>query len=108
MFGSPALRYIPAVVTAGNYLNAGLPNIQGTVAQNYNSSTASIGWHNKGNNGWGTGALYLSGTSLSSPRVEGYGTGGHMVFDASKSNSIYGKSSTVQPPTLTARYYIKY
>ena len=29
-------------------------------------------------------------------------------FDASKSNSIYGASSTVQPPALTMHYIIKY
>lgn len=29
-------------------------------------------------------------------------------FNASKSNAIYGKSDTVQPPALTMRYYIKY
>ena len=30
------------------------------------------------------------------------------IGNASASNSIYGKSSTVQPPALTMRYYIKY
>ena len=30
------------------------------------------------------------------------------LFDASKSNSIYGASSTVQPPALTAKFLIKY
>ena len=29
-------------------------------------------------------------------------------FDASKSNSIYGNSTTVQPPAVTMRFYIKY
>ena len=30
------------------------------------------------------------------------------TFDASRSNAIYGNSSTVQPPSLTAIYVIKY
>ena len=30
------------------------------------------------------------------------------LFDAGKSNAIYGNSTTVQPPALTMRYIIKY
>ena len=29
------------------------------------------------------------------------------IFDASRSNSIYGSSDTVQPPAVTVRYLIK-
>ena len=29
-------------------------------------------------------------------------------FSAARYNSIYGASTTVQPPSLTMRYYIKY
>ena len=31
-----------------------------------------------------------------------------LTFDASLSNAIYGNSTTVQPPSLTAIYAIKY
>jgi hypothetical protein len=31
-----------------------------------------------------------------------------MSFSAANSNSIYGSSTTVQPPALTMRYMIKY
>lgn len=30
------------------------------------------------------------------------------LFDASRSNDIYGKSNTVQPSALTSRFYIKF
>ena len=42
---------------------------------------------------------------LSGSGAEG---GMQIIFKASSSNAIYGKSSTVQPPALTMRYYIKY
>lgn len=35
-------------------------------------------------------------------------TTGKVTIDASKSNSIYGKSNTVQPPSLILNYAIKY
>lgn len=31
-----------------------------------------------------------------------------IFLNLSKSNSIYGNSDTVQPPTLTIRYIVKY
>ena len=33
---------------------------------------------------------------------------GDMMFYADRSNSIYGKSSTVQPPSFCVQYLIKY
>ena len=38
----------------------------------------------------------------------GEGADNKVIFDASRSNSIYGTSTTVQPASLTTRYYIKY
>lgn len=102
-------KFIQGSGTAGTVKSAGLPNITGSVLQSYNNATsADIGWHNYQEKGWGSGALYLSGKGKSAPRVDTYGTGGAIAFDASKSNSIYGKSTTVQPPALTMRFYIKY
>ena len=100
MFGSPADFLLPAVYTAGSYIEAGLPNITGSVVGNnwgaFSSDTCTV-----------KGALYTS------KRKSGayYNAGNCMndlYFDASKSNSIYGSSDTVQPNAITARYYIKY
>lgn len=74
-------------------INAGLPNITGR----YNHQCL-LNW------GGGTenGALYTANVSGdSSPQNAGGSDGGNsqtIAFDASKSNSIYGKSNTVQPP----------
>ena len=98
-------RVVQGAATAGTYKAAGLPNIVG------NFQLANTSW-----------TPYLDGTSsgaLSNPggntRTTLYGTGNQgatshnsLHFDASKSNSIYGASTTVQPPALTMLPIIKY
>ena len=87
-----------------------LPNIKGTVGQSYNGTAVNGGWHNYNNcGGGGTGALYLSGKDKgSSCTWSTYGDAGLIAFDASRSNTIYGKSTTVQPPAMIVNYFIKY
>lgn len=88
--------------TAGQLIEAGLPNIEATAQVEYGGFTDT---------GTYTGALSAknSGTSLSStvngsnPLAQNRG----MNFDASHSNPIYGASNTVQPPALTVRFYVK-
>lgn len=38
----------------------------------------------------------------------GEGGDNKVIFDASRCNSIYGSSVTVQPASLTVRHYIKF
>ena len=64
-------------------IEAGLPNITGSGLRG-------------GQDGSGGGAFVKSTTGLSNGAAGGYGA--NYTFDASKSNSIYGKSNTVQPP----------
>lgn len=93
-------RFIQGSGTAGTYKAAGLPNITGKAGP-YNV-------YGSRNNQVSVGAL----TSVKDKDYAlGAGGGGPFNFvelDASKSNSIYGESTTVQPPALTMRYYIKY
>ena len=78
------------------FKEAGLPNITGTF---YHDSYA--GGYKP------TGAFYKwIGRGWQQLRGEG-GNGGEVYFDASYSNPIYGKASTVQPASYTVRYYIK-
>ena len=54
--------------------------------------------------------IFLEGAS-EARKVKGADTWYHergFVFDASKSNSIYGASDTVQPKSYTVKYYICY
>lgn len=98
-------RFIEGSSTAGNKKSAGLPNITGT---GYDGISASdVATYRKIANGafslcearttqvtaWAGGGTYYDGS---------------LDFDASRSNAIYGKSNTVQPASLTARFYIKF
>ena len=69
---------------------AGLPNI-----------TGSIDPYVDMNRNW-SGALEVNKTAPSNPAgTSGNGNGSHVMFDASKSNAIYGASDTVQPAHTT-------
>lgn len=74
---------------------AGLPNITGMVGY----------W----NDSFGTaqsGALYLQ-YAYAKGQASGGGYSYSIHFDASRSNAVYGRSHTVQPPAMTVRYLIK-
>ncbi len=80
--------------SGGSTLSAGLPNITGTLGFEFMTNTRT--------HVAGTGAL--SGSSFSGSDTHG-GAGSSqkedylsLSFSASNSNSIYGNSSTVQPP----------
>ena len=68
---------------AGNTVEAGLPNITGGLGRVFNFNIWGAGVNN-GN----TGSINTTGS---------WGTA-NLDFDASRSNAIYGKSNTVQPP----------
>lgn len=75
--------------TAGKTVEAGLPNIKGKftsndITDNITTPTTS-------------GALYATHDGARDAS-NGQNTGWSINFDASRSNAIYGKSTTVQPP----------
>ena len=77
---------------AGTTVKAGLPNITGTLSDVMGSFYAYPS---------GSGAFSVKGIGRSLENGSS-GTYGNISFDASKSNAIYGRSSTVQP----AAYYV--
>lgn len=77
---------------AGTTVKAGLPNITGTLSEVMGSFFAYPS---------GSGAFSVKGISRSLENGSS-GNYGNISFDASKSNAIYGRSSTVQP----AAYYV--
>jgi len=90
-------RFLQGSSTSGTVKDAGLPNITGYNTYRYPALIDAYGAF-KGTNGSVTTGLDL-------------GPDGAIIwvsFDASLSNSIYGKSSTVQPPALTCLICIKY
>lgn len=84
------------VSSIGDLTEAGLPNITGKMGGNtvWTSYTPS-------------GVFYYNG-STGSNAAGNSGGGGEQVqyFDASRSSSIYGNSSTVQPQSVKVLYYI--
>lgn len=91
-------RFLEGASEAGQVKSAGLPNIEGF----YNVFWSSI------NN--------LEGCFSGESPTRSAATGGDtqyqyydkVVFNASRSNSIYGSSDTVQPKSYTVKYYICY
>ena len=78
----------------GKFIEAGLPEISGSFKQ-WKFEGANGAFYNEGN--WG-GAQTKNGGGDPTFKVE---------FRASRSNSIYGKSQTVQPPAYTVFYIMK-
>lgn len=85
------------------YIEAGLPNIQGTV-QTMNSTLSD----SSKATGAFTGSDGRSTGSASLYAAQDGGGNATLRFNASKSNEIYGKSTTVQPPSVKVIFIIKY
>lgn len=82
---------------AGTKLNAGLPNITGSAYGDINGNNHKSMFFK------GSGALRTNtvsyGNNVNAYQVyNSYNNATHIEFNAQNSNSIYGKSSTVQPP----------
>ena len=96
-------KFIQGNATAGTVKNAGLPNITGYVsftAGNGNIAASSV-----------SGAFSKPTSDdlkVYSATASVYSRSPGASFDASGSSSIYGNSTTVQPPSVTMRYIIKY
>lgn len=90
------------VVEVGSYLQAGVPNITGDSATNIwttNNSSGSVG----------VGAVEM-GSPTTSTTMTGTTTNHfsrRLRIDASNSNAIYGKSSTVQPESIVGMWLVK-
>lgn len=97
-------KFIQGNATSGTVKSAGLPNITGNFVTRGSSGAASFPISSSGAFSYSAGSsnswsMTLQNTSADRKVYE---------FDASASNSIYGNSTTVQPPALTMRYIIKY
>lgn len=83
--------------TLGQLNEAGLPNISGNF-----SPMAWSGYTHP------SGAFVDGGTSTSYNADGNWDRGVSLNFDASRSSSIYGKSSTVTPKNISVNWFIKY
>ena len=100
-------KFVQGSTTVGTVKNAGLPNITGAIGfrrVDYNNSDqdivrGSVGVFSQSNTGSSLGSLAGGTKSYKADIVQ---------FNANSSNSIYGKSTTVQPPALTLLPCIKF
>ena len=89
----------------GEVVEAGLPNIEGSMQTTVSTNQFSdIGRNNVLYDG-AISPLYLKQSTISNASAEDNMVSGFSL-DASLSNAIYGKSSTVQPQTIKGYYYI--
>ena len=92
-------RVVQGAATAGTYKEAGLPNIEGSITTVLNMSPKPTV----------AGAFAdTTTTQVGNAGSGSYSNKSTIIFNASKSNAIYGSSSTVQPPALTMLPIIKY
>lgn len=99
LFGANDAEY-----NVGQQIEAGLPNITGETSEQNTSSDEPL---TNVDTVFNSGALYLKNkTSDYGGSSTSRGAGYYRIgFDASKSNSIYGKSTTVQPPALVVEFW---
>lgn len=85
----------------GDYLSAGLPNITGTAG-------SGDGWDNSMSFAFATGAFAAQNSLYGRSSNNGEGTRNRgFNFDASRSSSIYGNSTTVQPKSVRYRAMVQ-
>ena len=107
-------KFVEGSATAGTVKSAGLPNIKGYISFRTLASIDNNLIMGKQDVFPPTGPFYKTTKSWSGAHsglsVSGYNPYEmeQLNMDASYSNSIYGNSTTVQPPALTMRYIIKY
>ena len=95
---------------AGTQRSAGLPNITGYSATHvFSNPNDFLGGYQSDKDNW-RGAINVHTWSSRSPIITdaaGDGYDALAFFDASKSNSIYGSSDTVQPPAYIVRAWVR-
>lgn len=93
-------RFPEGSESAGGYKEAGLPNIEGRFVNSSLLADFTVFYSD------GAITARRTGTGKSTPVTGGAGDLS-LIFDASQSSPIYGKSSTVQPPSVLLTPYIK-
>jgi microcystin-dependent protein len=99
-------KFVEGSATSGTEKTAGLPNAEGSfylrlLNNQYGNVLSPAGAFNENISSYSSngGMSQATGSTNNAQQVS---------FSASRSNSIYGNSDTVQPPAVTMRYIIKY
>ena len=103
-------RFAEGASTSGSYKSAGLPNIKGEFGANeayWFAKCGNIGALTAKNNMETNDRKYANAINFN-VFSENFLGANHVSIDASKSSSVYGNSTTVQPPSFAVKYIIKY
>ena len=107
-------KFVEGSSTAGTTKAAGLPNITGSKLIGFGDTSAVGSIAMQSNATTQSGALYSSkeknpsgGKYFNNATASLDWQTATLELDASRSSSIYGSSTTVQPPALTMKYIIK-
>ena len=104
-------RFLEGNTVPGTVKEAGLPNITGKIVQNKPAIDNQFFTEDIREQSFEGAFCNLSGTysvrAFTGPDGWGCLAPLDISFDASRSNSIYGASDTVQPAAVTVRYLIK-
>lgn len=92
--------------TAGTVKSAGLPNITGTMSLWGASGARLNSWAGADSAVYGGEAVSENDVARASSKAGEAFVG--VAIDASRSNAIYGNSTTVQPKAVTVKFCIKY
>lgn len=90
-------KFLEGHATAGTSIAAGVPNVTGTFPNGNKGGDASLV----------TGAFYLHESTTSNSGKSDHIYPNNVGCDFSRVNSIYGNSTTVQPPAITVKFLIK-
>lgn len=102
-------RFIEGYTSGGTKKDAGVPNIQGVFAFTVRDGSAkgAFSWGSVETGKIGTGSSYATKQAYFNASTGDTGTTTD-IASTYNTTSVYGKSTTVQPKSLTMRYIIKY
>lgn len=101
-------RFLEGSTSSGTSISAGLPNITGDFKLRPNENNMSLVWTNNRSGAFSITEHVTGDSSVPVNTGSGNTAFSSVAFDASKSNSIYGASDTVQPKSFTVMYYVCY
>lgn len=101
-------KFIEGSATSGTEHSAGLPNITGSFTPRSNNNGGNVSIISEGTGAFGYVGFITNYSTTSGQTSDGNSYAYGVNIDASRSSAIYGNSNTVQPPSVTMRYIIKY
>ena len=93
-------KFLQPGADAGAQISAGLPNITGR----FDTTNAGVPFSGHSGAFYADGGYYM----FANQNQDGWKNSGGVAFNASRSNSIYGSSNTVQPSSQLVHVCIKY